>query len=403
VDYSAVPAYGGSKNILDLGTSTGDDIVITNGDAPAELPENTITLHQDGSYSSNYIQLRSAFDFASLVSTLTLGIDTFTLHISNYLALTIGAGFSEPVVFRRNISTTTRTADGNPVGMLENSVINATTTGTTTLTIANAFATIVNTPTLAGRIFVLPAPTAGSAGFWYAICNKSTDFTINVQYPALTTIATIPVASSGTNGGSVARFAVTAGGTSYFAVDSSDRAITATNIAGGLGGQIPYQTAVNTTALLANGTAGQYLKSNGTTLAPSWVNQNLAATPSGLPTTVSTTNANQILTVNFNSSFSSVTNYTVNFTGSATTTQTINAYTLSGGVAGGQYNVVIQLTCSGGGTTTWTFNGTGLATTQKTNFVTITTTAMTTGTTRYVVLTFAYDGTNYFISGSNFA
>ena len=46
----------------------------------------------------------------------------------------------------------------------------------------------------------------------------------------------------------------------------------ATNIAGGLGGQIPYQTAVNTTTLLANGTAGQYLKSNGTTLAPSWDN-----------------------------------------------------------------------------------------------------------------------------------
>jgi hypothetical protein len=176
----------------------------------------------------------------------------------------------------------------------------------------------------------------------------------------------------------------------------------ATNIAGGLGGQIPYQTAVNTTALLANGTAGQYLKSNGTTLAPSWVNQNTAATPSGLPTTISAS-ANQTLTVNFNSSFSSVTNYTVNFTGTNTTTQTITAYTLSGGVTGGQYNVVIQLFCSGSGTTTWTFNGTGLASTQKTNFATISTTAMVTGNTRYVVLTFAYDGTNYFMSGSNFA
>lgn len=45
----------------------------------------------------------------------------------------------------------------------------------------------------------------------------------------------------------------------------------ATNIAGGLGGQIPYQSAANTTALLANGTAGQVLQSNGTTLAPTWV------------------------------------------------------------------------------------------------------------------------------------
>ncbi|MBV5322718.1 MAG: hypothetical protein JZU60_02650 [Ilumatobacteraceae bacterium] len=47
-------------------------------------------------------------------------------------------------------------------------------------------------------------------------------------------------------------------------------ATTATNLAGGLGGSVPYQTAAGATALLANGTAGQLLKSNGTTLAPSW-------------------------------------------------------------------------------------------------------------------------------------
>jgi hypothetical protein len=66
----------------------------------------------------------------------------------------------------------------------------------------------------------------------------------------------------------------------------SGTATRATNIAGGLGGSIPYQTAVNTTALLANGTAGQFLKSNGTTLAPSWV------TPSTTATTIDITNTN---------------------------------------------------------------------------------------------------------------
>jgi hypothetical protein len=49
-------------------------------------------------------------------------------------------------------------------------------------------------------------------------------------------------------------------------------ATTATNIAGGLGGSVPYQTAAGATAMLANGTAGQVLQSNGTTLAPTWVN-----------------------------------------------------------------------------------------------------------------------------------
>ena len=50
----------------------------------------------------------------------------------------------------------------------------------------------------------------------------------------------------------------------------SGNATSATNISGGLGGQIPYQSAASTTALLANGTAGQVLTSQGTTLAPTW-------------------------------------------------------------------------------------------------------------------------------------
>ena len=51
---------------------------------------------------------------------------------------------------------------------------------------------------------------------------------------------------------------------------SATTATTATNIAGGSGGSIPYQSSANTTALLANGTAGQVLTSAGTTLAPTW-------------------------------------------------------------------------------------------------------------------------------------
>jgi hypothetical protein len=52
----------------------------------------------------------------------------------------------------------------------------------------------------------------------------------------------------------------------------SNSAALATNIAGGVGGSIPYQSSANTTALLANGTAGQVLTSSGTTLAPTWTN-----------------------------------------------------------------------------------------------------------------------------------
>lgn len=46
-------------------------------------------------------------------------------------------------------------------------------------------------------------------------------------------------------------------------------ATTATNIAGGTAGRVPYQSGANTTVFTAVGTAGQVLTSNGTS-APTW-------------------------------------------------------------------------------------------------------------------------------------
>lgn len=59
-------------------------------------------------------------------------------------------------------------------------------------------------------------------------------------------------------------------GTNITGTGAGFTAGTATNIAGGAGGSIPYQTASATTAMLANGSAGTYLQSQGTTLAPIW-------------------------------------------------------------------------------------------------------------------------------------
>jgi hypothetical protein len=52
----------------------------------------------------------------------------------------------------------------------------------------------------------------------------------------------------------------------------TDTVASATNLAGGLGGQVHYQSAAGVTTMLANGTAGQILSSQGTTLAPQWIN-----------------------------------------------------------------------------------------------------------------------------------
>jgi hypothetical protein len=60
----------------------------------------------------------------------------------------------------------------------------------------------------------------------------------------------------------------------------SGNATSATNLAGGGAGQIPYNTGSAATAFLAAGTAGQLLQSNGTS-APSWVNSSSPAKASG--------------------------------------------------------------------------------------------------------------------------
>jgi len=60
----------------------------------------------------------------------------------------------------------------------------------------------------------------------------------------------------------------------------------ATSLAGGLGGQVCYQSAAGVTSFLPNGTAGQVLQSNGTTLAPSWVAAGGAGTVTSVDMTV---------------------------------------------------------------------------------------------------------------------
>jgi hypothetical protein len=65
---------------------------------------------------------------------------------------------------------------------------------------------------------------------------------------------------------------------------------TATNIAGGIASQIPFQSAPSTTSFIANGTSGQYLKSNGTA-TPSWAT---------IPVIPATPNLTQVLTAGSN-------------------------------------------------------------------------------------------------------
>lgn len=107
-----------------------------------------------------------------------------------------------------------------------------------------------------------------------------------------TVSGTLPVANGGTNGtaaptagavayGSGTAYAFSLAGSSNevllsggagsptWAAQSALAVGTATNLAGGIASQIPYQTGAGATAFIANGTAGQVLLSAGTS-APAW-------------------------------------------------------------------------------------------------------------------------------------
>lgn len=109
-------------------------------------------------------------------------------------------------------------------------------------------------------------------------------------------------------------------------------ATTAANMAGGLGGQILYQSATGVTSKLANGTAGQVLTSAGTTLAPTW------AAAGGGVTSVTPNNgltgsvAGSVLTMGMGA----ITPTSINTPGTVTASGFIGNATGIAGGAGGQ-------------------------------------------------------------------
>ena len=86
--------------------------------------------------------------------------------------------------------------------------------------------------------------------------------------PTLATVATSGAYADVTGTPTLATVATSGSYTDL--TDKPTISATATNIAGGSAGTIPYQSATDTTAMLAVGTAGQVLQTNGAG-APTWV------------------------------------------------------------------------------------------------------------------------------------
>lgn len=199
----------------DGANSTTEYCIFTDNAYPQynELPENRISMRSSSSYANNFIQLRVAFDIVGSTSSLYLGYDQFALSILNNNVFNISSSSNDLFTYR-NINFGTNTAGGQ-VGIIAKSTINATTTGSTTLTNADAFRTVINTPSAVGRIFVLPAPSATNIGYWWEVCNKSASQPITINSNAGVALATISATTAG-GAGNVARIGIDSAGTSYF-------------------------------------------------------------------------------------------------------------------------------------------------------------------------------------------
>ena len=139
-------------------------------------------------------------------------------------------------------------------------------------TYASSGTTLARTTVLSNSSATQPSALSFSAGTKDVFVTYPSAKSVNLDASGNATALGTPVSGTATNLTGTAA-SLTAG--------------LATSLSGGSGGTVPYQSSAGVTAMLANGTAGQILQSNGTTLAPTWV----AASSGGTVTSVTSANA----------------------------------------------------------------------------------------------------------------
>jgi len=170
-------------------------------------------------------------------------------------------------------------------------------------------------------------------------------------------------------------------------------------------------------APIRNYTQSTILGYDSTSKEITYYNQNLNSEPVITITGgAGTATVTASLAIDFKNSYTSVTNYSVSYNNSYSglATITINPYNFTNAIVGSQYTIGISLTHALGsnGTIRWVFNGqVGFTYTTtpsgpiKTNFsdITIDSVGYAANVTKYLILTIAYDGSSYYMAGSQFA
>lgn len=160
--------------------------------------------------------------------------------------------------------------------------VNAT-TGNIAPKVSGGLSYVPSTSTLTATTFSgALAGNASSASVASTVTTTADTATGTAVYPVWTTATSGNLAHKTSGGLSYVPSTGALTATSFVGAlnGNANSANRATNISGGLIGSIPYQTAANTTALLAAGTAGQILTSNGAA-APSWQAPTVGAAAAG--------------------------------------------------------------------------------------------------------------------------
>ena len=177
----------------------------------------------------------------------------------------------------KTLATTVSTGNVLADGTVAYAEVSGTPTLATVAT-TGAYGDVTGTPTLA---------TVATSGAYADVTGT----------PTLATVATTGAYSDVTGTPTLATVATSGSYTDL--INQPTISATATNIAGGSNGTIPYQTAADTTAMLAVGTAGQVLQTNGAG-APTWV------TPAGGAwVLLSTVTANNVSTADVDTNIDS--------------------------------------------------------------------------------------------------
>lgn len=270
---ATIPGLVTIGNLTDVGT---DGIVVGNGTGSVIGSGTTIAQHVADTTHNGYLASTDWNTFNSKQPALTIGnltdVGTDGIVVTNGAGSVIGTGTS----IAQHVADTTHngylaSADWNTF----NSKGSGTVTTASVVT-ANGLAGTVATATTTPAITLTTSVTGIVKGNGTALSAA----TSGTDYSAGTSALGTGIVKSTTATGALT-IAVAADFPTLNQNTTGTAAI-ATNMAGGLGGSVPYQTAVNATALLANGASGTFLKSNGTTLAPSWATPTISLTP---PTT----------------------------------------------------------------------------------------------------------------------